>query len=534
MLLKKAGECLSYGIGNELLQQNKDDEDIPNYALKAFITYFALSGYLSYKSVQEIYGILMDFTRDEFKLKRKFLIISKILIRDLKNKFHFDNFDQLITELNNIEIPFWAFETKGKLLPLFPQVYLINDLIYYINEDMDRCYFRCVHVSQAYEILDYSHDYFEDFDTELVSYVETNHTISNKYSEILGFNVEKHILYLKPHHTNSLYVEYHTDSKQEIVQHYKCLGVIDNKIPVVKVNDNLCIVLGEEVKQIKKMDFMEEYVVRKDCIYVYAKSSVHTMFKPYLLLLDGERMEIPYQESVDYVMQKMKSDMFDIEDLLSENKGDESKGKENTTRFTLDYLESVFLQKYNLNENQEARMYHFLVKLLKNYLPADQDVLDYFFMFADATKRLTEKVDFHFIGESVYWRLNELHLSGKLSRIVKNIDKLKKKLLQDAYWDDEAIMEERERYCFNEYVGYFSVSNGRINAYTETTDKAFCVGDLLIAKRQEMPGIVALNMETGGYEIQYERELSNEEIQLVLEKFHIIDVAYRVSVDRRK
>ena len=43
-------------------------------------------------------------------------------------------------------------------------------------------------------------------------------------------------------------------------------------------------------------------------------------------------------------------------------------------------------------------------------------------------------------------KLNEMHITGKLSRVGKDIDKLKKKLLKDTYWNDEMIkMKYRNR-----------------------------------------------------------------------------------------
>ena len=55
------------------------------------------------------------------------------------------------------------------------------------------------------------------------------------------------------------------------------------------------------------------------------------------------------------------------------------------------------------------------------------------------SKRRYKGVTSNFIDEGIYWQLNEMHITGKLSRVIKDIDKLKKKLLKDTYWNDEMI-----------------------------------------------------------------------------------------------
>lgn len=57
------------------------------------------------------------------------------------------------------------------------------------------------------------------------------------------------------------------------------------------------------------------------------------------------------------------------------------------TVFSLNYVDGILDGRYDLEDNKSARMYHFIVKLLKGYLPPDKDVLDYFFMFSDVSKR---------------------------------------------------------------------------------------------------------------------------------------------------
>lgn len=197
----------------------------------------------------------------------------------------------------------------------------------------------------------------------------------------------------------------------------------------------------------------------------------------------------------------------------------------------MNYVDGILDGRYDLEDNKSARMYHFIVKLLKGYLPPDKDVLDYFFMFSDVSKRRYKGVTSNFIDEGIYWQLNEMHITGKLSRVIKDIDKLKKKLLKDTYWNDEMIKNDIAT-GFTRYVGAFDFQGGKLIAMVEKEDNARCIGDLLVANLDKKRGMVALNIETGAYEIQYIRELTSEEVNMIFSGFHIVDVAYHISVEK--
>lgn len=200
------------------------------------------------------------------------------------------------------------------------------------------------------------------------------------------------------------------------------------------------------------------------------------------------------------------------------------------TVFSLNYVDGILDGRYDLEDNKSARMYHFIVKLLKGYLPPDKDVLDYFFMFSDVSKRRYKGVTSNFIDEGIYWQLNEMHITGKLSRVIKDIDKLRRSSLK-IHIGREMIKNDIAT-GFTRYVGAFDFQGGKLIAMVEKEDNARCIGDLLVANLDKKRGMVALNIETGAYEIQYIRELTSEEVNMIFSGFHIVDVAYRISVEK--
>lgn len=269
-------------------------------------------------------------------------------------------------------------------------------------------------------------------------------------------------------------------------------------------------------------------------IYVYPTYRIPTMFRPYILMLDGSRMVISQNDAIAYVMEKVNDDICDFGSPFLDDDEDKLKTGEYNENvvFSLDYFDRFLTGRYDLEDYREARTYHFIVKLLAAYLPSDKDVLDYFFVLSDVSKRLTKDRSLSFIRNGVYWKLNELHLTGKLSSIINDKDKLKKKLLQDAYWEDDSIDNDTYESDCAKYVGYFSIVKGRIVAHKEEIRNAMCIGDMLFAKWLDRPGVVSYNLESGAYEIQYNRELTKEEVQLVLNAYHIVYAAYCVSVDK--
>ena len=61
------------------------------------------------------------------------------------------------------------------------------------------------------------------------------------------------------------------------------------------------------------------------------------------------------------------------------------------TVFSLNYVDGILDGRYDLEDNKSARMYHFIVKLLKGYLPPDKDVLDYDIL----EERVLEQLSYH-------------------------------------------------------------------------------------------------------------------------------------------
>lgn len=518
MRVYKAGDCLSYAIGNELLEFSFGENMI------AFVSYFVLKGFLDRNITDDVNQILSEVTDSDEEKKQQFLKLSKILVEGLKRKITFHNFDELHNELNKIMIPEWIFDNQQMVWKMFPQVFLVRDLIYYlVKGDEGRVYFRCIHVKKLRGAFDVDADFWSE--DEEFPFEETSRTISTKYAKILGFNEATMTFYLEFRYTNSLYAEYRLETNQEVIHHYHCYGIADNKFPVIRDGDKVSVVVRNKKIPIKEVVGCENYEIKEKHIYV--SPTYGAMFRPYRMLFSGERVEISYAEAVKYILENIRRDAFDfsIKGFFWEKENNFMEQEDIT--LSLEYLENFLKEQYDLEENKEARIYYFIVQILKQYLPVEQDILDYFFLLGEVSKKMDEY--YNFLGEKIYWRLNELSLSGVLEENIKRLDQLRTVLLEDI--SDEDIPTEDE-----EYVGYFQFDNtGKMNWHRVKTDEAICIGKMLLPEGGDgKKGIVAYDIENGIYEIRYNRMLEKNEIREILAKFQINRIPYSISVDKKK
>lgn len=114
-----------------------------------------------------------------------------------------------------------------------------------------------------------------------------------------------------------------------------------------------------------------------------------------------------------------------------------------------------------------------------------------------------------FIAEQLYWRMNELNLSGKLERVIHKVDALRDILLEDAYWDDESILNlKTERDTSDGKVGYFELERTKMRSYSVLLDEGIVVENSLVMKDSYLPGVVSFDLQSGMFEIRYTRILN--------------------------
>ena len=524
MEIEKAGDILSYGLGNELLAVKNINNMPKHHYLIAFVTYFAAIGMISHASLDKIVLALRAISTNTATLVSK--VIARVILTDLNHHMSFSNFDELREELNKTAIPQWVLRENNPLIELKNNVYIVDDLIFFIREKDRRFCFRCVNEREVDDIFNYYFDLDSDnygADSEQAQC----YTISHRYSRILAYDADRRVFLLQFLHSDNMYAEYYVDKKQEVVHHHKCLGVIGN-LAVIEADGMLAVALGDKITSLKPLDSNEKYEIKNCSIFVSVSGYKSGVFRPYFLLPDGTRADASYDEAAYYVLNRIKEDVesFKFHPFIKKWTIYRS-----ITLFSLDFIENEFLENCDLIDNDIAREYYHITQLLKAHLPGDKDVLGYFYVMADISNRMCAW-DKHLIGDEMCRLLDDLETVGMLGDALQTVDSFTAKLRKFADLKEDVIDGEPEDVTSEGLVGFFTINGDKIEAQKVSTDKAVRVADILMAPWQDSPGSVIYGLETGGFEIQYTRLLNTNEIRMILDEFGLEDYCYRVSIGR--
>lgn len=427
--------------------------------------------------------------------------------------------------MNQFQIPEWIYDNCMALFGFLPEIYLVNKQLYYIECLGNSYAFRRVNVYEI-ESANEMNELCEGDSSGVLSY---------GYSHILGYNKTLGILYLNPLHSKEIYVEYHIDTRQEVIFHNRCLGIIGN-ILLIEENKHLATKIGVKIKYIKKMDVTERYEIEDDAIYVTPRSGEPVMFRPYRIGIGGEVIRASYKEARDYLWNQIKKPDHPFSGLLSlinSNTGVECSLIERQDVFTLKFVEDYFKAENDYEGNKYARFCLFVTKILKKYIDEEKDVLDYFYIMLEASRRYDKHVLKNNLSDRIYWRLEEMEASGELEGCISDLDKFREKLMEDAYWDEDRIEVERRGYWDDSNIGYFEINGHTVDKISALRAEGRCMGNLiLLLPKSEMEGIVAYDLEQGIYIIQYSRLLTEMEIQEIVCLFHLEGTTYRIIVEQ--
>lgn len=518
MNLYKAGECLNYGLGRELMLGDK--AEIKNYHLKVFVTYFGLVGYIKRDDISRIVDILIK----DRNMQKVFVLLTNIIVKNLKEHFEFEDTDSLFNALNTIEIPYWVFRLVPDLFDVLPNAYYVDDRIYYIVNIADKYYFRSVDPNETSGVKLFRRIWDGPFNDD-----DFGCTISTNYSKILSYDENSKIFYLRSHSVYDLYCEYHVDTKQEHLKHYRCVGVLSKKYPVVFANGYLSVIVNNKIKNLKEKDFYENYCIKNDRIFVTMTSISQVAFKPYYLDVEGNRTEASYSEAKEYLIDSIDRD------TMGQVFGSSQKfALKKTDILSFKVLNDCFCRDNLDLDETYILVYKRALEILKKYLSEDDDIVDILYAISDASKKLKKMISIHFMYAEGVARLEELHLAGKLKEVISDAKKLNEALLEGEEWDDKrlkglnAIVGEGS--CGQ--IGCFDIENGMLTRVTKGgIEKGQCIGNQLILPNAIESGIVSKNIENGIYEVQFNRELSEDEIDMILEEFSIDECFYHIIID---
>ena len=506
----EAGNCLRFGLENEIPESYDFDDSDSCYNLKAFCVYFIAIGYFSRKTIKA----LRNFRDSEFSdvsVEDLYKSASKCMIEDFHRHYDFANFDELIEKLNEITIPKWAFNHATEILESNSLPYCVDRNVFFIVQNVLFDRFDLVSCESREDNSDEEDDPIPFWMTSIFKDVKSisEKKISSIYSKIIACDKEKKILYLKPAKSNNVFTEYHIDSGEEILHPYECIGITADNYPIVGYGGDICIFDGSNFKPIGS------YI--PDCVYditydnmieIYPSYSCGRVFKPYLLDMDGNCHEVDNVKVVDFCVSSMGIQLDT--DFLFECRFPEK------DKITLEAMKKWLstVQKFSFSEPDMVN-YRILVNHLSKILPDDKDITELLIRLADASASFNRKHNINykngdsFISEVLCFTIIKIDNSGEWNCLGENFDDIIYAIEKAAGLSDGE--NDTEYDLFND-IGTFSICNGKVTAIKLKKSEAALAGDCIFHKDVKMSNFVTLNISTGVHEIYTKQGLTKDDI----------------------
>ena len=274
----KLGEVLDYGLREELKNVNRVKDGDMLFLKSGIITmYFEnLLDSNDVKKMRDLFNNYKGGVNTDFVLEETMTII----VDALKNKIQFDDCEQMISALNNVEMKYpWVLSLCNNLFELIPEVVILGDKVFFMQRNTNSAQFCYMNLDDIKtEIL----RWYELKTSEYVVEVSSNYN----YKQMYGYNLKNRVIYLALADLDDVYVEYYIDTQQEKIIHNKCLGMVEEGL-IIEKDGYLAYKKGEDIRLIKKAEYkLENYSIDNNHIYV-APITQTSVLKPYWLSING-------------------------------------------------------------------------------------------------------------------------------------------------------------------------------------------------------------------------------------------------------
>ena len=413
-------------------------------------------------------------------------------------------------------------------MSLLPEIYLVSEKLYYIRKRNGTCFFRCLSTEEAGNLLYYSDEISSDKD-------ETSRTISKNYSRIIGYNATTKKFYLQLNATNEMFAVYDTERDIEIIYHHRCLGLLGDVFPLIEYDDWLAILINGSIKKIREVRAFEDCFAVGNHILIVPAWNSPTFFKPYKLSPDGETIACSYNELTEFVgdqiTEQLNLDCDAFTRIIFEEPIPIPCRKDKV--FTAAFIDEL-LKRYDPEENKSARIYDFINGIFKKHLPAEQELLDYYLLLADVSRKLADELGPIFITDQCYWRMYEASLDENFGEAIKHTDTLEALLLKGTEPGRKEHAKDLHKQRDKGFrIGCFQMTESGIKAIRSDLENSRIIGSNLVPADVQLPGIISYNLEQAFHEVGYSRILSEEEKDSVIKEFSLDSKVYRFYTDGR-
>ena len=514
------GNALRYGILYELSMNTVKNTETKHKHLRAAILWMHFKDMISKSTLLQchIWSIsheIVENSDNENTIKR----FSEIILKDLVGKYNFDNFEDLVSQLNDFTIPNWLLKNTEEIISLIPHVELIDEYLYYLINKEEAG--SCLAMIKAENII-------VKVDLQDTS---ASNILGTGFSGIAGSDKSIKGLYLTLAGAENVYVYYDCRLEEFHIRHMELCEMM-NHVPVVRTNDGkLAYSIGNKEHVIKEYCDYEQYIVEGAQFRVIPEREEPFFFKPYYLSLDGNKKPCSDKYCRKYLWEFIITPYLEKSRERSITSGTiKALNQAVWAELTINSIKTYFAQIISPDcrtGNKNFVLFESVLELLSKYLDQDADITDLLYILCECDKKMKNKVvDEAFPSEELFWRLRELDLQSEiLAASLKNVDDNKNDLLSLILANFAGSIKSKNTSSDSkeQYVGTFAIDEGKIVYEAVKLSDGVHVDDLILLpfSRCIYPGAVIYNRVEKKFIVHTPRSLSADEYQMIFNTFNI-------------
>ena len=286
---KQLGYVFVKGMAQDLADWSRNPEEADMKSFYASIAFLYLKGLITCpETVREIVGILLNDHSEKNDIGKAVAGISRTIFEDLMSrcKDNCKNVEDLTQYLNKMSIPKWVFEWgKDLTIKICEGLFTFNGSMFYLTED--KRFIRLIIREISTE---------GTLDEPMSDYEE----LGRGYEKLFGFDHVAMKAYLKAERQDDFYHCFDVQTRSFSVHSGEMLTVNEG-IPYIYKDGNICIVMGKEVHILKKRKKNEGVICEKDYMRIIPLMDEGEIFSPYRLSYDGVIDTEVDEYSKDYI-----------------------------------------------------------------------------------------------------------------------------------------------------------------------------------------------------------------------------------------
>lgn len=408
------GDALRYGFTQELPRVIRNNGDGKMLHFYASIAYMSLFEYCNSEKCNLIARIVYMESQGEDSVNSVVQNISRVLCVELKRHFCFNSFEELMEQLNSITIPHWVFCIADSMAShfCFHNYVFYNEELYFIGQrehDTDVSLLKVrVENLNPYE--------------ELIKTFGIN-GLASGFNQILGFDKTLLRVYLKLYDQANFYAYYDICDDKIVICRNRFHSFVDGNLFVITKDNQLAVVTGELLNNIKEYKDNEVYVVDDGFFLIKPDEGYGRFFVPYKLFFDGRILPAD-KDDYDFVLWNFISKAMDKVENVSRMFLIGDKGRiPKPSRLSIAKIIEELENDIPIEDRCRAKKYILFKSILdelEKYVDKNTDISSILYALCEAHTVLTP-IDREFPNEMLYWRLKEVERNSDSSKALGSL-----------------------------------------------------------------------------------------------------------------